>query len=260
MKILIAIPCYNCANQISRSLADIASVLSDHLNILQVTIIDNQSQDSTVERAISALNELKPLPVPFAIYRNKFNVGLGGSHKVAWKLAQDLKATHLLIFHGDHQASAQDIHTLISTSLRANSATTLGSRFMSLGLLQGYSYIRILGNLGLNFIYSLFTLNRVSDLGSGLNLFNLSDIPSEKVMSFDNGFTFNMDLLLELIQNKNRFNYVPIKWSTSDQISNAKALQVGFKTLFKLWYWLRKKQPQSSLDTTTDLIFISQNT
>ena len=250
MKILLAVPCYNCEVQIKRLVEELAPILKKVLPILEVCIIDNISTDQSVKAALDAVALIDNSSI-FSIYKNTENAGLGGTHKIAFSLATQKNYTHLMILHGDHQATPLDIPALIETSSKNSESTVLGSRFSNLDLLSGYSRVRTYGNRVLNWIYSIFTGYPVNDLGSGLNLFKLDDFEKEKFQNFDNGFTFNMDLLLYLIRNKKKFLYVPIHWSTSDQISNARALSVGIKTLKKLFIWKLGIEPKNrSFDKT----------
>src|SRR5699024_12022625 len=45
----------------------------------------------------------------------------------------------------------------------------LGSRFMRGSRIKGYSALRIFGNYGFNWLFSLVTLHKITDLGSGLD-------------------------------------------------------------------------------------------
>lgn len=242
MKIAVAIPCYNCEPQISRVLAELFQIAASTPELQAVYVIDNRSSDNTIDTALD-LKKTLPTSPELHIHRNFVNAGLGGTHKIALSLAQQNHMTHLLILHGDHQATALDIPQLILKARQNNGETVLGSRFMDLRKLSGYSLTRTWGNIVLNILYTLISGRRVRDLGSGLNLFRLSELHSSDYQSFDNGFTFNMDLLLYLIRRKTQFHYIPIRWSTTDQISNARALNVGLKTLYKILPWLLRRKP-----------------
>lgn len=239
MKITVAVTCYNCENQIARALTEIDSILGSTPEISEIAVIDNRSLDNSFKVANDILKQLH-YPQKFKVFQNIKNLGLGGSHKVAFELARQNQSSHLLIFHGDHQASALDIPALIQTSVANNSVTCLGARFLDLSLLSGYSLVRTAGNIFLNLLYSVFCRKKIYDLGSGLNLFKLTDFNLNAMQNFDDGFTYNMDLLLYMVEQKLRFKYHPVRWSTSDQISNARALQVGFKTVTKLLKWLAR--------------------
>ena len=179
MKIAIAITCYNCESQIVRVLTELNPILKEQKLIEEVFIIDNKSEDRTLSCTIENVDQLENKHI-FSVYQNFENIGLGGSHKIAFSLAKSSGMTHLLLLHGDHQASAADIPNLIQNLLIENGVTTLGSRFINLKNLTGYSQHRKIGNIILNFIYSSVTKTKIWDLGSGLNIFRLDDF-DEKI-------------------------------------------------------------------------------
>ena len=245
MKIAIVIPAYNCAPQIARVLSEVDALLPSLPNVKNVFVIENQSTDNTLDQSILITKKLKNRQY-FEIFQNLANYGLGGTHKVGLRLCKSREMTHMLVLHGDHQASPSDIPMLLASLLETPDASILGSRFANLNKLSGYSPVRTAGNLALNFLYSIVTGKKISDLGSGLNILNVNALDEKIYQKFDNGFTFNMDLLLHLVRAGIPFEYVPIHWSTVDQISNARSFAVGLKTLKKLFNWFRKFE-------TTDL-------
>ncbi len=233
---MIAIPCYNYENQVPRVLGDLVTLVNQDPRIISAVVVDNQSKDGTLKAAVRAVQDLG-FSKPVRVYQNVENFGLGGTHKVAWQLALQSGATHLAIAHGDHQETPSELAELISISSLRGEITTLGSRFNRQSRLHGYSPTRIYGNRVLNLAYTALSGRTVEDLGSGLNLFRLSDIELSRLMKFTDGFTFNMDLLLELIRSGAEFVYTPISWSTTDQVSNARSLSVGSKALERLISW-----------------------
>lgn len=251
MNVLVAIPCYNCELQIARVLKELDGVLDECPWIKKVAVIDNRSKDRTAETAGKCIETLKHSRI-FHVYRNTVNAGLGGTHKIAFTMADKEGFTHLMILHGDHQATPRDIPALFREAVANPATTVLGSRFRDLSLLSGFSKIRIAGNLGLNVLYTLGSGRKVSDLGSGLNLFCMNDVKLNEIQKFDNGFAFNMDLLLYFIKNRRKLIYVPIHWSTTDQISNVNALKVGWKTTKILFLWMLHKFPNESGHTETE--------
>ena len=254
MKIAVAIPAFNCAVQIERVVSELSVVLNENPVISRVFIIDNQSRDNTLDCAVEAAQKSNNRKL-FEIYQNPYNYGLGGTHKVVMSLCKNQQITHVIILHGDHQARPQDISILLSALQISPNANILGSRFADLSRLSGYSWVRTAGNLGLNFLYTIATGKKISDLGSGLNLLNVESLDEKIYQEFDSGFTFNMDLLLHFVRANIPFSYVPISWSTSDQISNAKSLAVGLKTLKKLIMWMLKFEIKNQHHFETVKIF-----
>ncbi len=169
-KILVAIPAYQCAPQIARVIEEISQ---DHqlLNLVdQIVIIDNQSTDDTIAVACQTITTLN-LSAKFKIISNLNNYGLGGSHKVAFNLANKENYDYVAILHGDNQAETVELKSLIFRGVRSpDLSAILGARFCRKSHLIGYSKLRIFGNLFLNILYSLVTFRITKDLGSGLNL------------------------------------------------------------------------------------------
>ena len=67
---------------------------------------------------------------------------------------------------------------------------------MRKSVLNNYSFIRIAGNIFFNFIFSLITFKKLSDLGSGLNLIRLDNLDIDQIKSFPDNLTFNYYLIL----------------------------------------------------------------
>lgn len=234
MKTICVIPTYNCANQVTRVLGKLKA--TDWRRFDAIWVIDNGSHDGTAEVAKELIHKVGLANA--SVFRNSRNVNLGGTHKVAFREARKLGATHVLILHGDDQADAAESHNLLDLSLANGEITILGSRFMKGSQLKGYNLGRILGNRLLNMVYSTFTLKWLSDLGSGLNLFALKDIEDSQIQYFGNSLSFNYELILFLVGQKRRFIYTPISWAEEDQVSNARNFNIFFKALGILGTWI----------------------
>lgn len=232
--VLLAIPAYRCEKQITRVLDEIDNKLA--ARVAEIAVIDNGSPDNTVRVALDykKTGRLKNLHV----YQNVNNYNLGGTHKVAFLRAQKLGLSHVLILHGDNQAKSDEANLLIDyTEAHPETQTVLGSRFSKGSKLQGYDWKRIAGNRVLNIVYSVFTLRKCSDLGSGLNLFALRDLDQKTYLEFADKLTFNFELLLDLIKRGVKFAYVPITWREEDQMSNARNFNIAKTAFINLMKW-----------------------
>lgn len=234
-RILIAIPTYNCAEQLPRVLDEIDQRLIDRVE--EIAIIDNVSTQNTIQVALD-YRKNRTMDGKLKIFQNTNNYNLGGTHKVAFLRAKALGMSHVIIIHGDNQAKSDEANSLIDYCERhPNTQTVLGSRFAKGSRHDGYDFKRVAGNKVLNFIYSLFTGRRLTDLGSGLNMFALSDIDESIYINFADKLTFNYELILDLVRRKVNFAYVPITWREEDQVSNARNVSI-FKTgLVNLYRW-----------------------
>lgn len=233
-KVLIAIPSYRCEKQITRTLDEIDSKLADRVE--EIAVIDNGSPDNTVAKAIEykKTGRLKNLH----IYQNVENYNLGGTHKVAFLKAKAMGCTHVVILHGDNQAKSDEANSLLDYALQhPESQTVLGSRFNKKSRLNGYDKKRIFGNKVLNAFYSVLTLRKCEDLGSGLNVFAVKDLDQKSYLEFADKLTFNFELLLDLIKRKVNFAYMPISWREEDQVSNARNINIFSTAIKNLLRW-----------------------
>lgn len=234
-RVLVAIPSYNCAKQLPRVLDEIDQKLIDRVD--EIAVIDNGSTQNTIEVALS-YKKKRPMDGKLKVFQNTDNYNLGGTHKVAFLRAQELGLSHVIILHGDNQAKSDEANDLLDYCVEhPEHQTVLGSRFGRGSRLIGYDTKRILGNKVLNMLYSLFTARYLTDLGSGLNLFALSDLKEDKYINFADKLTFNYELILDLVQRKVNFAYVPITWREEDQVSNAKNVNIFTTALKNLAKW-----------------------
>jgi dolichol-phosphate mannosyltransferase len=241
-KILVAIPSYNCEKQIPRVLAGFDEALLKR--IAKVIIIDDRGKDNTASVAQKTIDELG-LPQPkVEVVQNDRNLGLGGSHKMAFLYGEKTGMDYVAILHGDDQAKTQELHGLIDEAEKNDGlGAILGCRFMKGSRLKGYSRERIWGNRGINVIYSIVALRKSLDLGSGLNLFRLSDLADHRYLGFDDRMTFNIDLLLDYYSKHTSLKFYPITWQEEDQVTNARNMTIAKIALKQLALWRIGKLP-----------------
>ncbi len=220
-KILVAIPAYNCEKQITRVLKGFDKKLLGRLE--KVIVIDDRGSDNTAAVAQEAIDKFNLAP-KVEVVQNVKNLGLGGSHKMAFlygeKMGADYVANLIDVAESDPKVGA-----------------VLGSRFMKDSTLSGYAWERIWGNRVLNVLYTILTFRGTKDLGSGLNLFRLKDLADHRYLGFDSRMTFNFDLLLDYYSKKTKLIFVPITWSESDQVTNARNFQVAKRAFGQLVKW-----------------------
>ncbi len=234
MKVLVAIPAYNCAKQIGRVLAGFDKALLDRVE--KVVVIDNGSKDGTVEAAQAAAKQLNSPKVE--VWRNDANYNLGGTHKVAFLSGERLGMDYVAILHGDDQAETSELNNLLDAAEKDPTVDAfLGTRFMEGSKLVGYDQKRILGNQALNIFYTVLIGQRVRDLGSGLNLFKLSALSDHAYLGYADALTFNFDLLLGFYTKHAKLVYLPITWSEEDQVSNARNFKIGKTAGLQLLKW-----------------------
>lgn len=222
-KLLVVIPVYNCQAQITRVLSQIPLV---KFKISEVLVIDNISSDQTLIKAKIGLKKLTGLKVK--LWQNSQNISLGGSHQVAFQYAAAHDFSHLLICHGDDQANLADFKTVLTTN-NLDFDAVLGSRFMAGAKLENYNLIREWGNLILNWLFSWLVGQKITDTGAGLNLYKVAAFSPKVIQTFPRDLTFNAYLLLWSLYKKHKLRFQPISWRETDQVSQAKIWQQGWR-------------------------------
>jgi glycosyltransferase involved in cell wall biosynthesis len=234
--ILVAIPAYNCERQIARVLAGFDKKLLSR--ITKVIVIDDRGGDKTAEVAAKAIKDLKLPADKVEVVQNVVNLGLGGSHKMAFLYGEQMGADYVAILHGDDQAKTQELNNLIDIAQQyPEYGAILGSRFLPGSTLVGYSWERIWGNRVLNWFYTLMSLRRTVDLGSGLNLLKVADLKDHRYLGFEDRMTFNLDLLLDYYTKHTKIKFTPITWTEEDQVSNARNFDIGIMALEQILKW-----------------------
>ena len=237
-KILVFIPCYNCAPQISRVLCQFDEKTAGYFS--HILLLDNGSKDSTLESAMTAAHYLEGIPI--TIGKNRANYNLGGSHKIAFQYAAENGFTHVAVLHGDDQGNILDLLPILQDRKHQLYDACLGARFMPGARLFGYSFFRIAGNKAFNLIFTSGTRKIIKDLGSGLNIFGKAVIEDQQIVKYADDLRFNIYLLLGMLEKKLKIEYFPISWREDDQISNVKMASQALQTLHLLWLALSEKK------------------
>lgn len=235
-KLLVFIPAYNCEKQVPRVLDQL---LDQRIApwVGECIVVNNRSTDGT-EAAVQRWQQAHP-EAPVTLIRNDRNYGLGGSHKVAFGYAAAHGYGHLVVLHGDDQGDIRDLLPLLQKGTYKQYDCCLGSRFMKGSRIQGYSMLRVVGNYGFNALFSLVARRKITDLGSGLNLYAVAPLRSEYYKKFPDTLYFNDCMILALCQMKQKILFFPISWREEDQVSNNKLTSFGISLLKLCGRYLR---------------------
>lgn len=226
-RILVFIPCYNCAPQIGRVLAQVGGAVAVHVE--EVLVLDNGSRDGTRDAAIEAAPGAAAPRVTIA--RNRANYNLGGSHKSAYAYAEREGFSHVVTLHGDDQGNLGDILTLLDSGRHRRFDACMGARFARGSTLRNYSAVRVLGNRVFNLAFSAASRRWVTDMGSGLNILARKAFTDRAIVRLPDDLHFNPYLLLDMIDRGNRVAFFPISWREEDQVSNVRMASQALKTL-----------------------------
>jgi glycosyltransferase involved in cell wall biosynthesis len=226
-KILVFIPCYNCAPQIGRVLAQLKGPVASYVH--EILVLDNGSRDGTVEAAIAHAAGTEVPKVTIA--ENQSNYNLGGSHKSAYAYAQMHDFSHVITLHGDDQGDVSEIEPVLRNGDHHRFDACMGARFAKGSKLKGYSRFRTFGNYTFNLLFSAVSRHWVTDLGSGLNLLARSAFSEPSLKRLPDDLHFNVYLLLDMFDRGKKVMFFPISWREDDQVSNVKMASQALKTV-----------------------------
>lgn len=238
-KILLFTPMYNCEKQIVRVLGQMTPEVGQYIS--EWIIVNNRSTDNG-ELAVMDYLKSNEMPVKVKLLRNHENYGLGGSHKVAFQYAIEHDFDYVIVLHGDDQGRISDFIPLLKSGEYEKHDCCLGARFMKGSKLIGYNKLRIWGNYGFNWLFSMVVHKSVKDLGSGLNLYKVETLKSKYFMRYPDTLYFNDLMILASCYYKQDMFFYPISWREEDQVSNNKLLSFSCSLLKMLWNYMKNKK------------------
>ena len=191
-RILLFIPAYNCEDQIVRVLASLKDEILEFIE--EIIVINNRSTDGTEKAVLDFKAEHTELNLK--LFRNDENYGLGGSQKVAFSYAIEKGFDYVVMVHGDDQGNLWDFLPVFKKRIYRNYDCVLGARFMRGSRLEGYSALRTFGNIVYDFLFAAAIKQRVFDLGSGLNMYDVSMLRDGFYLRFPDNLMFNYCMVL----------------------------------------------------------------
>lgn len=231
--LLLAIPCYNCAPQVKRVLDQLLA--SPFLaQIDQILLMDNCSLDETFE--VARAMAPKFAKGKFLATRNSENQGLGGSFKKIMSFAAQNRFEYVCVLHGDDQAMVADIPRFLEAASSGGDAY-LGARFMPESTLINYNLPRKWANIFLNKLMTLTTGQKIFDIGSGLNFYRVKALPKSFLTGLPTHLAFDVHVLLFMLENRMKMQFLPITWKEEDQVSNARNIPLFTQIMGIFFEW-----------------------
>lgn len=158
-KILIIVPAYNEAGNVSRTVQEAAKSSIP----VDVLVVDDGSADTTAQEAGQTSASVASLP---------FNLGIGGAVQTGFRYALQEGYSCVVQVDGDGQHDTAYLKDILAPIFEAKADMTIGSRFI--GPFIGYrsSFVR---RIGINFfahLISFLTGYSVTDPTSGFRAYN----------------------------------------------------------------------------------------
>ena len=191
-KYLVFIPVHQGAKTIGRVMLKLAKLPME----FDVLVVDNNSQDSTLEVVKSVIKEhnLKG----YHLIRNIANLGYGGSQKVALFFGIYNGYDRLMIIHADDQYPVEYIPKLVEFHSQRNAAMSLGTRLKHPDIKKVMPMWRFVINSTVsamnNWVYGL----KLDEWNSEFRLYDLKFMKDVDIDACGNSSNYTLDSLLAI--------------------------------------------------------------
>lgn len=232
LKVGVILPVFNVEKTIERVLLSISE--ENIIHIAEILIIDNGSNDKTVEIIKKTLKRNKLLASLITLILHGKNYGYGCSIKAGFLYFSQRPVTHVMVIHGDYQVNPNWLMQRFFRTLDGSASldVVLASRFTKESNTKGYSMVRRFGNYFFNTFTFLCTGLRMSDSGAAMIIMRrcvLEKIPFE---GLSNSWQFHPQLNILIFDDKLlKIKEIPTNWEDSEAPSTVPLFRYGINLL-----------------------------
>jgi glycosyltransferase involved in cell wall biosynthesis len=214
-KIGILVVAYNAAGTLANVLDRIPEGFRSR--VTEVIICDDSSQDSTY---LVGLGYKEISDLPLTVIRHERNLGYGGNQKSGYRIAIEHGIDVIVLLHGDGQYAPECIEALVKPLERGECDAVFGSRMMVPGDARrgGMPLYKYLGNKVLTCFQNGVLGTEFSEFHSGYRAYSVGALSSIPFEQNSDGFNFDTQIILQLLDAGKRIREVPIPTFYGDEI------------------------------------------
>lgn len=229
MKLGILVVAYNAEKTITSVISRIPKNL--HNDIHSILISDDYSTDATYEIS-KDLGRNSNLPI--TVFRQPKNLGYGGNQKFGYQWAIDNNLELVVLLHGDGQYAPEYLSNILNPLIQDEADVVFGSRMILKGgaLKGGMPYYKFIGNKILTFLQNRITYQNFSEWHSGYRAYRVSFLSRANLFELSNGFRFDTQIILKMIQLRARIIEVPIPTFYGEEVSRVNGILYAFEILY----------------------------
>ena len=228
IKVGILILSYNAGELLQRTLERIPP-LKDTFEV-EILIADDASTIPTVETLnLSRFN----LGTPIEICKHLKNLGYGGNQKFGYNYAIERHWEYVVLLHGDGQYAPEILESLLDDLISDKAAAIFGSRMKNRiqALKGGMPLYKWVGNQILSKIQNTVAKSDFSEWHSGYRAYKVSALQSIEFNSMSDGFDFDTQIILGLLQRDFKIIETPIPTHYGSEISHVNGFDYAVKIL-----------------------------
>ena len=215
-RIGILVVAYNAVSTLGQVLGRIPDSLRDSIDVVLVS--DDHSTDETYQAALEYQRMQDALPI--AVVRQPRNLGYGGNQKFGYRWLAERGCDIAVLLHGDGQYAPESLPEIVAPLLEGRADVVLGSRMLVAGSALGggmplYKYV---GNKILTRFQNRVSGLVLSEWHSGYRAFSLGALARIPFEENSDGFDFDTEVLLQLLDSGSRIVEVPVPTYYGDEI------------------------------------------
>jgi glycosyltransferase involved in cell wall biosynthesis len=191
----------------------------------EVLVVDDASADRTF--AIGREYHKSHPDIRMTVLRNELNQGYGGNQKVGYSFAIHEGFDYVAMVHGDGQYAPEELPKLVSPLRRNEADAVFGSRMMSrFGALKGgMPLYKFVGNKILTTVQNSLLGTRLSEFHSGYRVYSTAALERIRFLLNSNDFHFDTEIILQLLNAKQRILEMPIPTYYGAEISRVNGMK-----------------------------------
>ena len=212
----IVVVAYNAESTLAEVLDRIPSDVAGEIEA--VIVCDDASVDNTHDAALAYQRSHDHLPLH--VVRHPVNLGYGGNQKAGYALAAEMGLDIVVLLHGDGQYAPEVMSDIILPLIANRADAVFGSRMMTRGAARegGMPLYKYVGNKILTAYENAMTGAELSEWHSGYRAYRVSTLQQLPLTMYSNGFDFDTQIILGLIDAGARIIEVPIPTYYGDEI------------------------------------------
>ena len=237
MKILLFIVTYKASYRIKKVIQEIPLQYLKKYNY-KILISDDSSNDNTLKYIKNIKKKYKNKVI---VNLNLKNLGYGANIKKCLSFAYKNNYSYAAMIHGDNQYSSKYIKQMLKLIFKQKCSAVTGSRMKSkiTALKGGMPIYKFIGNIFLTKLFNFIHQTSFTDCHTGYWFYDLRKIKKKQIKYFDNGFLFDLDMRLNLVNNKQKILEIPIITRYGNERSSIHfnyAFNFFCRTIFKKFF------------------------
>ncbi|MGE3713838.1 MAG: glycosyltransferase family 2 protein [Alphaproteobacteria bacterium] len=240
--LLVFVVAYNAERYVNSVLDRIPQEIWDSsLAPTDILFIDDCSVDDTFEIVRSYVEQTGRM---IEVRRNTINQGYGGNQKLGYQYAIDNGYEAVVLLHGDGQYDPALIPLLATPVLDGTADVVIGSRMMDRKAARngGMPMYKFVGNIVLTAIQNFILGVQLSEFHSGYRVYSTAALRAVPFQYNANYFDFDTDILIQMIDNRQRFLEISIPTFYGDEISHVNGMLYAAKILLATLFSRLQKQ------------------